>query len=135
MQLAGRPQVAGRKAVRSGVSRKVVVVKGAKTANGPTIAIVGITGAVGQEFLTVGGGCFFGFFFASLPVTVTRVPSRVTPWHNYNCCCLHHTGAEGAELPLQQHQDAGICQVGRSGATLPSSTLVAVRAQPRPKLQ
>lgn len=29
------------------------VILAAKTANGPTIAIVGITGAVGQEFLTV----------------------------------------------------------------------------------
>lgn len=43
---------------RSGVrptraSRRVLVAKAAKTANGPRVAIVGITGAVGQEFLTV----------------------------------------------------------------------------------
>ncbi len=52
MQLT-RSQVA-----RSGVrptraSRRVLVAKAAKTANGPRIAVVGITGAVGQEFLTV----------------------------------------------------------------------------------
>ncbi|KAG2437349.1 hypothetical protein HXX76_006004 [Chlamydomonas incerta] len=52
MQLT-RTQVA-----RSGVrpnraSRRVLVAKAAKTANGPRIAVVGITGAVGQEFLTV----------------------------------------------------------------------------------
>lgn len=49
-----RAQASGRSAVRAGVSRKAVVVRAAKTANGPTLAVVGITGAVGQEFLTVG---------------------------------------------------------------------------------
>lgn len=34
--------------------RSPLVVRAAKTANGPSIAIVGVTGAVGQEFLTVG---------------------------------------------------------------------------------
>lgn len=38
----------------SGVSRRTsVAVSAKKTADGPRIAIVGITGAVGQEFLTV----------------------------------------------------------------------------------
>jgi len=31
----------------------VVAVRAAKTADGPRVAIVGVTGAVGQEFLTV----------------------------------------------------------------------------------
>jgi len=35
------------------IGRKTVVVRAAKTADGPRIAIVGVTGAVGQEFLTV----------------------------------------------------------------------------------
>lgn len=40
---------------RRSASRKSVlhVVKAAKTADGPKIAIVGVTGAVGQEFLKV----------------------------------------------------------------------------------
>lgn len=40
---------------RRSVSRRNVchVVKAAKTADGPKIAIVGVTGAVGQEFLKV----------------------------------------------------------------------------------
>jgi aspartate-semialdehyde dehydrogenase len=45
-QIARRPQR---------VSRAVQhVVRAAKTADGPKIAIVGVTGAVGQEFLRVG---------------------------------------------------------------------------------
>ena len=37
------------------VSRAVQhVVRAAKTADGPKVAIVGVTGAVGQEFLRVG---------------------------------------------------------------------------------
>jgi aspartate-semialdehyde dehydrogenase len=34
--------------------QRVAVVQAKKTADGPSIAIVGVTGAVGQEFLTVG---------------------------------------------------------------------------------
>lgn len=34
---------------------RAVAVRAAKTADGPRIAIVGVTGAVGQEFLTVRG--------------------------------------------------------------------------------
>lgn len=43
-------------AARAGrISRtKAVVVRAAKTADGPRVAIVGVTGAVGQEFLQVG---------------------------------------------------------------------------------
>ncbi|GBF92105.1 lycopene beta cyclase [Raphidocelis subcapitata] len=51
MQLAqrqARPSVGGR-ASRT----RVVAVRAAKTAKGPRVAIVGVTGAVGQEFLTV----------------------------------------------------------------------------------
>lgn len=41
----------------AGASRaRSVVVRAAKTANGPRIAVVGVTGAVGQEFLTVRRG-------------------------------------------------------------------------------
>jgi hypothetical protein len=35
------------------------VVQAKKTADGPSIAIVGVTGAVGQEFLTVRGPGLF----------------------------------------------------------------------------
>jgi aspartate-semialdehyde dehydrogenase len=35
------------------VRARAVSVRAAKTADGPRIAIVGVTGAVGQEFLTV----------------------------------------------------------------------------------
>jgi hypothetical protein len=51
---------------------RVPVIQAKKTADGPTIAIVGITGAVGQEFLTVrcawvpGGG-------SSLVISVQHV--------------------------------------------------------------
>ncbi len=40
---------------RAGVAGRtsVVQVRAAKTANGPVVAVVGVTGAVGQEFLTV----------------------------------------------------------------------------------
>ena len=55
MQLAQRP-VAGNAVRASRASRqRVVMVKAAKTSSGPRIAIVGVTGAVGQEFLTVSG--------------------------------------------------------------------------------
>lgn len=44
-----------RPAVRARVSRQQrVAVQARKTANGPSIAVVGVTGAVGQEFLQVG---------------------------------------------------------------------------------
>ncbi|KAI8462667.1 MAG: aspartate semialdehyde dehydrogenase [Monoraphidium minutum] len=51
MQLAQRQlrASAGARASRA----RAVVVRAAKTAKGPRIAIVGVTGAVGQEFLTV----------------------------------------------------------------------------------
>lgn len=54
--------VQARPAARAGLSRRrVALVQAKKTADGPSIAIVGVTGAVGQEFLTVsslhaGGG-------------------------------------------------------------------------------
>lgn len=34
--------------------QRVAVVQAKKTADGPSIAVVGVTGAVGQEFLQVG---------------------------------------------------------------------------------
>ena len=40
---------------RMGHARSVAV-RAAKTADGPRLAIVGVTGAVGQEFLTVRRG-------------------------------------------------------------------------------
>lgn len=47
-------RVTAQRNVQKRTSRLLVApVRAAKTANGPTIAIVGITGAVGQEFLTV----------------------------------------------------------------------------------
>jgi aspartate-semialdehyde dehydrogenase len=53
MQLTQRP-AAGNAARNTRASRqRVFVVKAAKTSTGPRIAIVGVTGAVGQEFLTV----------------------------------------------------------------------------------
>lgn len=43
-----------RPAVRARVSRQQrVVVQAKKSADGPSIAVVGVTGAVGQEFLQV----------------------------------------------------------------------------------
>jgi aspartate-semialdehyde dehydrogenase len=42
---AARPKAAGR--------RQALQVYAAKTSNGPRVAVVGVTGAVGQEFLTV----------------------------------------------------------------------------------
>lgn len=55
MQVASsRAQLrAGASACRRVSRARVTVVKAAKTADGPRIAIVGVTGAVGQEFLTV----------------------------------------------------------------------------------
>lgn len=41
-------------ASRSRLSSQTLVVRAAKVADGPKIAIVGVTGAVGQEFLRVG---------------------------------------------------------------------------------
>lgn len=38
---------------RSSRRRSTLIVEAAKTADGPSIAIVGVTGAVGQEFLRV----------------------------------------------------------------------------------
>ena len=46
---AGRARLACRPA------RQAVVVRAGKVEGGPTLAIVGVTGAVGQEFLRVGG--------------------------------------------------------------------------------
>jgi hypothetical protein len=40
-------------ATRSRLSTSSLVVRAAKVANGPKVAIVGVTGAVGQEFLRV----------------------------------------------------------------------------------
>lgn len=49
-----RPRVALSASGRSRASRAhTCVVRAAKTADGPKIAIVGVTGAVGQEFLRV----------------------------------------------------------------------------------
>eukprot|EP00878_Enallax_costatus_P001246 GHUV01001390.1.p1 GENE.GHUV01001390.1~~GHUV01001390.1.p1 ORF type:complete len:376 (+),score=125.77 GHUV01001390.1:66-1193(+) len=55
MQLLQRhSRVQARPAVRAGVSRQQrVIVQAKKTADGPSIAVVGVTGAVGQEFLQV----------------------------------------------------------------------------------
>ena len=57
MQLSQRPvaaQSAGK--VSRASRRRVVLVPAAKTSSGPRIAVVGVTGAVGQEFLTVSSG-------------------------------------------------------------------------------
>jgi len=57
--LARSPRAASAAAAGSAPSRPVraraVAVRAGKTADGPRIAIVGVTGAVGQEFLTVRG--------------------------------------------------------------------------------
>lgn len=51
-------------------ARRALAVRAAKTASGPRVAIVGITGAVGQEFLTVRHALCF--------LRAARPPSRVS---------------------------------------------------------
>ena len=46
-------QLSSPAACRSRISANRLVVRAAKVADGPKIAIVGVTGAVGQEFLRV----------------------------------------------------------------------------------
>lgn len=53
--LQSRPRVSAARRASPRSRATVQVVRAVKTADGPTIAIVGVTGAVGQEFLTVGG--------------------------------------------------------------------------------
>jgi aspartate-semialdehyde dehydrogenase len=53
---SGRVQARPSAAAAKRPSRqRVAVVQAKKTADGPTVAIVGVTGAVGQEFLQVRG--------------------------------------------------------------------------------
>ena len=73
----------------------MVTVQAAKTANGPRIAIVGVTGAVGQEFLTVRGAPRA----AALDAHVRRPCLVGLLIHPARCA-----GAARAQLPLQQHQ-------------------------------
>ena len=64
----------GRTSVHRGTSRQaVVVVRAAKTPKGPSIAVVGVTGAVGQEFLTVSFGVSPG---SDLAATFSDDPAR-----------------------------------------------------------
>lgn len=52
--LSAQSRVQTRPAVLGGRSRqRVALVQAKKTADGPSIAVVGVTGAVGQEFLQV----------------------------------------------------------------------------------
>jgi aspartate-semialdehyde dehydrogenase len=53
MQALNSSRLQRRAAVGGRPGRKALSVRAAKTADGPTLAIAGITGAVGQEFLTV----------------------------------------------------------------------------------
>ncbi len=63
----------------------------AKTASGPTVAVVGVTGAVGQEFLTV-CACAGGSDDRPLSLRTSA-------------------GAQGKELPIQRHQAARLRKV------------------------
>eukprot|EP00983_Pelagomonas_calceolata_P089220 1157292-Pelagomonas_calceolata.AAC.6 len=86
-------------------ARVQVSVQAAKTASGPKVAIVGITGAVGQEFLTgswmhIGQpGIYYGLHGLMM-------------WHiisdNMPPCARLPAGAEGAQLPVQRHEDVGL---------------------------
>jgi hypothetical protein len=80
-----------------------------KTADGPSLAIVGVTGAVGQEFLRVS---------SNLMILTARKSARAVTCYNTRQVRLSHVtaelaaaGAEAAGLSLQQYQDACICQV------------------------
>lgn len=93
--------------------RSAVVVQAKKTADGPRVAIVGITGAVGQEFLTVR--------FCSL----ARANCRAQPSHCAKLIVNIVAGYQGAQLPLQRHQDAGFRQVGTRTTVLGQATCYA----------
>ena len=73
------------------------LVRAGQTAVGPTVAIVGVSGAVGKEFLRVS-------------VSAVPVPARPT------CTAkptlpLHFTGPDREELSIQGHEDACFCKV------------------------
>ena len=103
-------------APRCSRQRRVVhTVQAAKTADGPSVAIVGVTGAVGQEFLRVSGS------------VSTSNPLLMSCAHTHKHCimllCLrlldatssrhmnHHAGSQGAGFPIFQPEDARIWQV------------------------
>jgi len=71
---------AARPAARSGSSRRTsgrslaLAPRAAKKADGPSVAIVGVTGAVGQEFLRVRISPSLVFFLLSLHVFVASLP-------------------------------------------------------------
>jgi len=86
----------------------VALVQAKKTADGPSIAIVGVTGAVGQEFLQV----WFADCCVAAAAAVAHLDVAGLAFCRWNCCVSHVicgfvTGAEGEELPLPQHQAAG----------------------------
>ena len=73
------------------------LVRAGKTADGPTVAIVGVSGAVGKEFLRV----------ISPPLPL---PPWLTPRHKPTTP-LKTTGADRAQLSIQGYEDAGFCKV------------------------
>eukprot|EP00878_Enallax_costatus_P044570 GHUV01053240.1.p1 GENE.GHUV01053240.1~~GHUV01053240.1.p1 ORF type:complete len:116 (-),score=15.17 GHUV01053240.1:32-379(-) len=100
MQLLQRhSRVQARPAVRAGVSRQQrVIVQAKKTADGPSIAVVGVTGAVGQEFLQVG----------RVDVAARNNVEQTSILKQ----SLRMTGAQGEGFSVQEHQAAGQCKVG-----------------------
>jgi hypothetical protein len=95
--------------VPGGRSRRALVCQAKKTADGPSIAVVGVTGAVGQEFLQVSisssssSPCTLAAGFATVPRSSAG---------GLMCTSIDPIGVEGEELPLPQHQAAGQCKVG-----------------------
>ena len=87
---------------RQNSSRRTLrcLVRAGKTPDGPTVAIVGVSGAVGKEFLRVR--------YPSLPLR-----PRLTP-RNKPRTPLKSTGANRAEFSIQGYEDAGICKVSYS---------------------
>lgn len=134
MQLSQQRQTraaAGRAPAARGSRARAVAVRAAKTANGPRIAIVGVTGAVGQEFLTV--RLVAGYFLVVILCTDvgaalghsctagTAAGGSATPdacislhtqthkhthQHKHTTSYAQTTGPHRAQLPLQQHQAA-----------------------------
>lgn len=97
--LHSRSRLQARPAVRARVSRQQrVIVQAKKTADGPSIAVVGVTGAVGQEFLQVSQ--------ADVAALITDEQ------RNALMQLLYSIGAQGKGFPLQEHQAAGQCKVG-----------------------
>lgn len=78
------------------------VTSAVKTADGPAIAIVGVTGAVGQEFLKVSNGSSFGLLLYRT-ITLSH-PSYVVK------VSLRTAGAQGERLPLQEPQVTRLCK-------------------------